>query len=71
MAVKHPGNPEEFQEHMKGLISDFLDYLWLIEADTDEATETFSPSPGLHQGRWSFCMLIWMRFAKDASMNIP
>ena len=40
VATKHPGTPEEFQEHMKGFISDFLDYLWLIEASIDEATET-------------------------------
>ena len=66
VAVKHPRNPEEFQEHMKGFISDFLDYLWLIAVEIDETTETFSPSPGLSQGRWTFCMLMWMRIAKDA-----
>ena len=66
VAAKHPGNPEEFQERMKGYVSDFLNYLWLIEVGVDEVTETFSPSPGLPEGRWAYCMIVWIKFPKEA-----
>ena len=51
---------------MKGFIQSFLDYVWLIPGVVDEETETFETCPGLPHGLWSFCMLVWMRFAKDA-----
>lgn len=65
VAVKHPGNPKDFQEHMKSFIGDFLNHLWLFEDSIDEATQGFT-HPGRPQGTWTFCMLLWMRFAKDA-----
>jgi hypothetical protein len=64
--AKHPGNPEDFQKHMKRLMQDFLDYLCIIPDTVDEDTETFEDCPGLPDGIWSYCMLVWMRFAKDA-----
>jgi Leucine-rich repeat (LRR) protein len=67
--AKHPGNPEDFQEHMKGFIQGFLDHLWLVPGALDEKTETFTVCPGLPDGIWSYCMLVWMRFAKDAHFD--
>jgi ankyrin repeat protein len=64
--AKHPGDPEDFREHMKGFIQGFLDHLWLVPGELDEKTETFTVCPGLPDGIWSYCMLVWMRFAKDA-----
>ena len=53
--AKHPGNPEHFQEHMKGLIQGFSEFLWLIPAEVDVNTETFSACPGLPDGS------LWLR----------
>ena len=63
--IVYPGNPEHFQEHMKGLIQGFSEFLWLIPAAVDVDTETFSACPGLPDGVWSYCMLVWVRFAKE------
>ena len=65
VAVKHPGNPKDFQEHMQGFMEDFLNHLWLFEDLIDEETDGFFV-PALPQSTWTFCMLVWVRFAKDA-----
>jgi len=67
--AKHPGNPEDFQEYMKGFIQDFVDYLCIIPDIVDEDTETFKDCPGLPDGIWSYCMLVWIRFAKDSCFD--
>jgi hypothetical protein len=62
--MKHPGNPADFQEHMGGFIADFLEYM--SQSAPETATETFHVplADGSHE--WSYCMLVWMRFAQDA-----
>ena len=67
--AKHPGNPEHFQEHMKGLLQGFSEFLWLIPAGVDANTETFIACPGLPDGVWSYCMLVWVRFANDSYLD--
>jgi hypothetical protein len=62
--AKHPGNPEDFQECMKGFITDLLEVMSL--GAPDGATEVFSLPLGGRTHEWSYCMLVWMRFAKDA-----
>jgi len=67
VVAKHPGNPEDFQEHMKGFITDLLEYMSL--AAPDEASQVFTVPLSGHNHEWSYCMLVWMRFAKDAYFN--
>jgi hypothetical protein len=62
--AKHPGNPELFQEQMKGFITDLLEVMSL--GAPDGATQVFSLPLGGRTHEWSYCMLVWMRFAKDA-----
>jgi len=57
VAVKHSGNPEEFQEHVKCLLVDLTKFL-----------QTLRPS-GLADGTWTYCMLVWMRFANEAHFD--
>jgi hypothetical protein len=64
VVAKHPGNPKDFQEHMKGFITDLLEYMSL--AAPDEASQVFTVPVSGHNHEWSYCMLVWMRFAKDA-----
>ena len=52
--------------NMKTLIQCFLDILWLIPAAVDQNTEKFIACLGLPDGIWSYCMLVWIRLAKDA-----
>jgi len=62
--AKHPGNPEDFQEHMKGFITDLLEYMSL--GAPDDASQVFTVPLSGYNHEWSYCMLVWMRFAKDA-----
>jgi hypothetical protein len=57
------GNPEDFQEHMKGFITDLLECMSL--SAPDDASQVFSVPLSGHNHEWSYCMLVWMRFAKD------
>jgi len=69
VATKHSGNPEEFHEYMQRFILDFVEYLWIIEDTIDPVTQTFMPA-GLAKGSsWTLCMLVWMRFAKEACFD--
>ena len=70
VACKHEGDHEDFQRHMRAFIREFLGYLWITESSIDEGTETFLGVPsGLPDGRWTFCMMVWVRFANDASFD--
>jgi hypothetical protein len=68
VAIKHPGNPEDFQKEMQGFIQTFLDHLSEIEIEMDESAETFSNflCRDLPDGEWTFCMFVWICFAKEA-----
>jgi hypothetical protein len=65
--AKHPGNPAGFQEHMSGFICDFLA---CMEAgvEADDEWNTYDVDLGnTGTRRWTWCMLLWVRFARDAS----
>jgi Leucine-rich repeat (LRR) protein len=49
---------------MKGFITDLLEVMSL--GAPDGATQVFSLPLGGRTHEWSYCMLVWMRFAKDA-----
>jgi len=68
VVAKHPGDPKDFQKHIQDLIRDFLDNLWVFEDSIVEGTESFF-LPARPQGTWTFCMLVWMRFVKDATFD--
>jgi hypothetical protein len=71
LAIRHSGDTEDFQEHMRGFIQTFLDKLFEIEIEMDESAETFSNflCPDLPEGEWTFCMFLWMCFAKNAELD--
>jgi hypothetical protein len=70
VAVRHRGNPEDFQEHMQGFTEDFLD---LISTQEPDGAEIFHLNLDFHSAgtshQWTYCMLLWMRFAKDATFH--
>jgi hypothetical protein len=67
VAVKHPGNPEDFQKHMQGFIDTFISHQWIIDAVIEPGHETFEIiGPDCPQGEWTYCMFVWIRFAKEA-----
>ena len=53
---------------MKGYITDLLEFMSMSEAP-DGATEGFSLPIGERTQEWSYCTLVWMRFAKDADLG--
>jgi len=67
VATKHSGNPEEFQEHVLGFLGDFLEYM--ADAEPEKVTETFHVPLGRRSHEWSYCMLVRMRFAKEAHFD--
>jgi hypothetical protein len=67
--AKRRGNLEDFQEKTKTLIESFLDYVCIIPDIVDEDTETFEDCPGLPDGIWSCCMLVWIRFAQEPTLT--
>jgi hypothetical protein len=52
VAIKHPGNPEDFRKEMQGFIQTFLDNCRYLP-----------------DGEWTFCMFLWMCFAKNAELD--
>jgi len=52
VAIKHPGNPEDFRKEMQGFIQTFLDNCRYLP-----------------DGEWTFCMFVWIRFAKEADLD--
>jgi tetratricopeptide (TPR) repeat protein len=75
--AKHPYNPgspgcfantvADFQEHMAGFVRDFLA---CMEAgvEADDEWNTYDVDLGnTGTRRWTWCMLLWVRFARDAS----
>ena len=71
VAIKHLGDLSNFQEHMRGFVHDFLEFMTLTEPD--RGTESFSiPLAGsahvLHHA-WTFCMLVWLKFAAEADLD--
>lgn len=69
IAIKHPGSPDDFQEHMGGFIRDLFEFMEVSEADRDTETETFDVPLSGSPCRWSYCMLVWLSFAKEATMS--
>jgi hypothetical protein len=67
VAIKHPGNPEDFQKDMQGFIDTFISIKWIIDAAIEPGHETFKVlGPDCPQGEWTYCMFVWIRFAKEA-----
>ena len=66
--AKHPGDPEGFQAHMRGFIVDLLDVV-TVPTEPVGATETFDVPVAGRSQEWSYCMLVWMRFAEEASLD--
>jgi hypothetical protein len=68
--AKHPDDPARFQEHMSGFICDFLA---CMEAgvEADDEWNTYDVDLGnTGTRRWTWCMLLWVRFARDASRQL-
>jgi hypothetical protein len=63
VSAKHLGNPADFQKHISGFIRDFRDYM------SDSAPETATELFHFHSHERSYCMLVWMRFAKEAVLE--
>jgi hypothetical protein len=63
VSAKHLGNPADFQEHISGFIRGFRDYI------SDSAPETATELFHFNSHELSYCMLVWMRFAKEAVLE--
>ena len=57
VAARNIGDVKELQAHVKHFI---LDFVWQM-SDSELVDQVRSPS-----GQWSFCMLLWILFLKDA-----
>ncbi len=69
LAIRHSGDTEDFQEHIRGFIQTFLDHTFEIECEMDESPETNSNLLYLPEGEWTFYMFLWMCFAKNAELD--
>jgi hypothetical protein len=67
VSAKHLGNPADFQKHISGFIRDFRDCMSVSVPET--ATELFHCNSGARSHERSYCMLVWMRFAKEADLD--
>ena len=66
VAIKHPGDHEDFQRHMGGFIHDFLGYM-TVDATADPEWETYDINiKGQGNRKWTWCMLLWIRFVHDS-----
>ena len=68
--IRHPDNPADFQEHMTGFVSGFLAYMKVgVEADDEWNTyDVDLNSTG--RKMWTWSMLLWIRFARDAARHL-
>ena len=68
VVTRNVGDCDDFQEHMRGLLQDFCDYLETSEADAE--WETFHVSLGSGPCvNWTLCMLLWVSFASEAALD--
>jgi hypothetical protein len=62
VAARNGGDCADFQAHMTGLIRDFFKCFRLEDADPQSETFDWGSS-------WTLCMLLWIRFAHDATLD--
>jgi hypothetical protein len=68
--AKHPGDPADFREHMAGIVRDFLAYME-AGVEADDEWDTYDVDLGnTGTRRWTWCMLLWIQVARDASMQL-
>jgi len=65
LATRNTGERDDFQQHMKGFIHDFLTNSRFKDVDTE--WETFDVALGdVASNKWTLCMLLWVEFAAKA-----
>eukprot|EP00802_Teleaulax_amphioxeia_P006502 Tamp_06506.p1 GENE.Tamp_06506~~Tamp_06506.p1 ORF type:complete len:693 (-),score=91.17 Tamp_06506:100-2178(-) len=69
VTARHSGNPADFQEHMHGFLMDFLKPSSTQEPDGAEIYHLNHMNHAGTSHQWTYCMLLWMRFAKDATFG--
>ena len=67
VAIKHLGDLSNFQEHMRGFVHDFLEFMTLTEPE--RGTESFSIPLAGSAHACTFCMLVWLKFAAEADLD--